>query len=115
MKTWLFALSLGSFALAAADLYVDSKADPNIEPGRDTTTSLGQLYPIVGIPTQVALHPKVLSGLSTLQQMGDKAVADAKTAGGPDVVVSGAVISAQTWARAVQANEQKFWVFQASY
>lgn len=94
--------------------YIETSADPNIEPGTDTATSLGKLYPLASVPAQVVFHPKVLSRLGVLQQMGDKAVNEAKKAE-PDFDYTGAVISAQTWARKLGASEQKFWVFQISY
>jgi hypothetical protein len=118
MKTKTFLMSALLFAAvgaqAADDKFIETTLDPNVEPGRDTTVDLDKLYPLVGVPTQVVLHPKVLSRLGTLQQMGDKAVAEAKTAS-PDMVFTGAVISAQTWARKIATGEQKFWVFQIAY
>ncbi len=121
----LFSLSLFSGGLladvplptdpgAVQENFVEVTSDPNIDPGTQTATSLDKLYALGSVPAQVVLHPKVLARLSTLQQMGDKAVADAKKAD-PSLVYSGAVISAHTWARKLGPSEQKFWVFQATF
>lgn len=113
-----FAVSVLLLAAAsrgfAADIFVETLSDPNVEPGRETILDVDKLYPVVGVPTQVALHPKVLAGLGTLQQMGDKAVGEAKAADA-NLVVTGAVISAQIWSRKIATGEQKFWVFTVSY
>jgi hypothetical protein len=125
MKSKLFLASLVtlvSFARAdvpipgdpVGDKFVEISSDPNIEPGRDTATGVHQLYALASVPAQVVFHPKVLSRLGTLQQMGDKAITEAKTAE-PDLIYSGAVITAHTWARKLGASEQKFWVFQVTY
>jgi len=94
--------------------WVEVTTDPNIDPGTQTATALDKLYALASVPAQVVLHPKVLSRLSTLQQMGDKAVGEAKKAE-PSLVYSGAVITAHTWARKFGPSEQKFWVFQVTF
>lgn len=126
MKTKLVLLSLALLNTAAwADIpipgdptptekYVEIGTDPNVEPGRDTTLATDKLYPLASVPTQVIFHPKVIARLGTIQQMGDKALAEAK-AKEPDLVYAGAVIAAQTWGRKLGPSEQKFWVFQVSY
>lgn len=96
------------------DKYIEIGTDPNVEPGRDTTLATDKLYPLASVPVQVIVHPKVIARLGTLQQMGDKAITEAK-AKDPDSIYTGAVIMAQTWGRKFGPSEQKFWVFQISY